>query len=143
MDTLGSSSFTGTRSEIEPLTRLWILRLLVPLGGYKEFVTPSGFADDHVAKALGLGKLIDQADGSFDVTAARMAVRRLHRTEVRGLSNAKAPKSLVENVERLATLMGLTQTDCRILEFFIMISSDSSLNDRACPNFCVNGSDFS
>lgn len=129
MDTLGSSSFTGTRSEIEPLTRLWILRLLVPLGGYKEFVTPSGFADDHVAKALGLGKLIDQADGSFDVTAARMAVRRLHRTEVRGLSNAKAPKSLVENVERLATLMGLTQTDCRILEFFIMISSDSSLND--------------
>ena len=36
MDTLGSSSFTGTRSEIEPLTRLWILRLLVPLGGYNE-----------------------------------------------------------------------------------------------------------
>ena len=101
MDTLGSSSFTGTRSEIEPLTRLWILRLLVPLGGYKEFVTPSGFADDHVAKALGLGKLIDQADwaaaGSVDTDLSFLSFLELYRTDV--AQRRMAPGRVVEPLD--------------------------------------------
>lgn len=39
---LGSQHAT----ELHPLVHLWILRLLVPLMGYKKFIYNAGFADD-------------------------------------------------------------------------------------------------
>ena len=42
-------------SKIAPLLRLWILRILVPLGGYRKFVQSTGFSDDDLAEALDLG----------------------------------------------------------------------------------------
>ena len=42
-------------SEIAPFIRLWILRILVPLGGHRKFVQSTGFYDDDLAEALDLG----------------------------------------------------------------------------------------
>jgi len=38
--------------DIPPLIRLWLLRILVPLGGQRKFLSPDGFAIDAWQKPL-------------------------------------------------------------------------------------------
>ena len=45
----------------DPLIQLWILRLLVPLGGYREFLTRYGFGDEALASYLGIA----EPDGEY------------------------------------------------------------------------------
>ena len=40
-----------------PLIRLWLLRLLVPLGGHRRFIRDHGFGDDEVSEIVGLGQV--------------------------------------------------------------------------------------
>lgn len=49
-----ASPFVKSALELESETRLWILRLLVHLGGYSELVRDFGYRDDALAHALGL-----------------------------------------------------------------------------------------
>ena len=56
---------------IDPIIRLWLLRILVPLGGQREFVHNHGFSDDTVAEAIGLGHWIDPSPNDFDPKAVR------------------------------------------------------------------------
>ena len=46
---------TATADNIDPIIRLWLLRILVPLGGYRQFLCSHGFNIDTLAKAIGLG----------------------------------------------------------------------------------------
>ncbi len=40
--------------DLDPLIRLWLLRVLVPLGGHRDFVRPHGISNDSIAAAIGL-----------------------------------------------------------------------------------------
>jgi len=40
--------------KIPPVVRLWLLRLLIPIGAHSQFITPMGFNDDAPAEQLGL-----------------------------------------------------------------------------------------
>lgn len=116
-------------TEISPLLRLWMLRVLVPLGGHKKFVCKHGFSHDDLAEMLGLDKWIDPVEQAFDVRKVRNALRRLHQAAEKELYDSAIPEYLSDNLNRLAELVGLSATDCRILEFTVLMSSVGVLDD--------------
>lgn len=110
-------------TEFFPLLKLWTLRALVPLGGYKKFVSRHGFANDQIAEGLGLEKWIEPDDETFDVRKVRAALRRLHQAAEKNTQDVSVPEHLSANIDRLAELVGLNTTDCRILELTVLANS--------------------
>jgi AAA+ superfamily predicted ATPase len=118
-------SCSNLTQDVPPIVRLWILRLLVPLGGHRAFIENYGFQDDNLAKVLGLGSLILEEDKpGFDQKAARMQLNKLHEEAERNLRSKAVPPTLCNNVARLAALAGLSESDCRILEFSILLNTE-------------------
>ena len=117
--------------DIDSITQLWMLRMLVPLAGHKTFVMRNGFSEDMVARVLGMGEWLDNNDLDFDNAAVREQLRELH---VAGEARAAAlapPADLRANMARLSQLAGLSHVDCRILEFVAVIRHDRVLDDCA------------
>ncbi len=110
---------------------LWVTRLLVPLGAHNVFLKDHGFANDEVAKELGLGGWDDQCDEQFDKRAALTRLRRLHKDCEELCRDEEVSPFLRKNVERLRDLVGLTDTDCRILEFAVLLHCERLLDDAA------------
>lgn len=102
------------RTSLDPLPRLWILRMLVALGGQRSFVGNHGFNDDAIAEAVGLGEWLDCGTREYDQTEARAALRRSHADAEATLRAATVPPLLTRNTVRLADLVGLDETDCRV-----------------------------
>lgn len=117
--------------ETPAIARLWMLRLLVPLGGHRSFIHNNGFDNDVVAEVLGLGSWVDSERRDFDPVKVRSELRGLHLDAERRLINAAMPPCLRANVARLSTLVGLSANDCRILEFVVLIHSERLLDDTA------------
>ena len=134
--------------DIGPAVQLWVLRILMMLGGHREFVTSRGFSNDPVAEALGLGFWIDAsqhhsipeflrkrgtpvADRDFDAKQVLADLRLLHRHAEKHAANVTLPPCLKLNVGQLADLVGLTPTDCRLLEFAVLINTERRLDDTA------------
>jgi transitional endoplasmic reticulum ATPase len=118
---------------VSPLVRLWLLRMLVPLGTHRSFVDRAGgFANDALAEAVGLGEWVDLADGAFDASAARSALRQLHAdAEQQSVASAPCSAVLAMNIQRLADLVGLSTADQAILSFAVHLHSDRLLDDTA------------
>ncbi len=116
--------------DIPPIVHRWLLRLLVPLGGHRQFITQHGFNNDTLAERLGLGEWIDPEQCEFDPKLVRSALRKLHQSCEQGLDVA-TPNYLSSNLDRLSKLVGLSETDCRILEFTVLIQSEQLLDDTA------------
>jgi len=134
---------------------LWLLRLLVPLGGYRKFIQPHGFHSDTLAEVLGLdhwvdGELDDWPEAvdehedaglsdddvksklcRYEPNRVRGELRYFHRVAEQKLSLSDLSESLRRNLDRLATLVGLSVVDIRILEFAVMIHSDGLLGETA------------
>lgn len=121
----------ATAHEITSIAELWMLCILVPLGGHKVLVNRGSFSDDAVARVVGAGAWLDDDDREFDAAAIRLELRdRYHAAEA--LSHKLAvPPTLHANMVRLASLVGLSEADCRILEFAAMIHQDRVLDDCA------------
>ena len=115
--------------ETNPIIQLWLVRLLIDLGAHKDFVTDHGFSNDSVALAIGLGDWVECTRVDFDRKKVMLEVRRIHREIETKFKDAKAPAILRENVARLAKLVGLSQTDCRVLEFAVLIRNESMLDE--------------
>ena len=71
--------FISESKGIASIAELWMLRILVPLGGHKDLLNRSSFSDDDVARAAGLGQWLDDEDRDFDASAIRLELRDLHR----------------------------------------------------------------
>lgn len=125
------SRYSNMPLNIPQRVHLWLLRLLVPLGGYRDFIDQHGFSNDSLAETIGLGDWIDPAPRDFEPSTVRAELRRLHQTGECKLRGAAIPACLSNNVARLADLVGLTQADCRILEFAVLIHSEPLLEDTA------------
>ncbi len=118
-------------TDLAPHLRLWLLRLLVPLGGHREFIQPRGFCNDDVATTLGLAHWIDSSTLDFDVRAITTELRQLHQQAEQRRAPAPRSSCLRGNIKRLADLVGLSTTDCRILEFAVSIHQERLLDDTA------------
>ena len=119
-------------ADLHPLIRLWVLRLLVPLGGdargaprardYYE----AGPVSEGVLRAL-----VSAGNERFDRGQLHAALRRQHAKAERNLHGARPPVDLARNVDRLAELVGLSDLDRRILEFAVLINTETILDDTA------------
>ncbi|MDP2283933.1 MAG: AAA family ATPase, partial [Pseudohongiella sp.] len=131
MPTVRRSHKNQKSSDVAELVQLWLLRLLVPLGGHRDFITQDGFCNDALATAVGLEKWIAPAPLDFDPKAVRAELRKLHEAGEKKLRNATSPACLKRNVARLTDLVGLSNTDCRILEFTVLLYNERVLDDAA------------
>ncbi|WP_172425078.1 ATP-binding protein [Vandammella animalimorsus] len=114
----------------ESIVRLWILRLLVPLGMYREALGAHGLCDSRLALALGMRHWLE-SDYEADPRRELMELRRLHQQAERAHGSAAPPQLLRDNANRLATLVGLNATECRLLEFTVMLGMERVLEDTA------------
>ena len=125
-----ASPFVKSALELESETRLWILRLLVHLGGYRELIGAAGYRDDALAHALGLpdAETVDfEAFSPKDVLA--LLEDDLARTDADVAVRAEAP--LRRNIERLSDLVGLSPVDRELLAFGVRMSNDLALKEVA------------
>ncbi|WP_156925542.1 AAA family ATPase [Thioalkalivibrio paradoxus] len=105
--------------------------MLVPLGGHREFVSAHGLMNDALAEALDLGEWVDPMGPEYDPRAVRLALRSLHAAAERSRQRATVPERLRANTARLAALVGLSDTDRRVLEFAVLIHNERLLDDTA------------
>lgn len=123
-----SPTLPGESSQI---VHLWLLRMLIPLGGHQRFVRTCDFYDDDVAVQLGLGHWVGPDSDGFDPRAVRAELRTLHTSAERKWRDARVPALLTANIKRLAELAGLTDVDQRILEFGVMLKTEKYLDRTA------------
>jgi transitional endoplasmic reticulum ATPase len=131
MKTRRPSARSHTVQDMPLGTALWILRLLVPLGGHKELIGGRGFSNDTLATALGLGEWVDPEDYEFDPVSVRTCLRALHRDAEREHAAPALPPTLRANVARLGSLVGMTDTECRLLEFATLLHHERLLDEAA------------
>ncbi len=118
-------------AEMQSVIHRWLLRLLVPLGGHKQFILANCISDDTLAEAVGLEEWIGPEARDFEPNEVRTALRKLHQSVESQCHDATPPTYLSRNLQRLTHLVGLSETDCRILEFVVFIKSEQLLEDAA------------
>lgn len=120
----------------QSITLLWILRILVVLKADRSFVTRYGYEDSQLAAWLGLADFTDDDDlpeSSKDVNPVkiRSALAKAHANIERQANQLTVPPTLAGNVARISSLVGLSDAECRILEFALLIQGTSVLR-QAC-----------
>ena len=125
------SHYTASAVDSDHLILLWLLRILVPLGGHREFMNSHGFNNDSLAEMIGLGHWIDSSSRDFDLKAVQSELRLLYPKAEKQWAKAPLPSCLRQNVGQLSDLVGLSTTDCRILEFAVSIHNERLLDDTA------------
>jgi transitional endoplasmic reticulum ATPase len=118
-------------TDVPPLVRLWILRILVPLRGDRHFIEEKGAVQASLAEAIGMRTCGKGDSTDFDAKATAAELRRLHRIAERELENVGPPARLACNVGRLAELIGLSDVDEAILTFAILIRQERCLDIAA------------
>ncbi len=112
-------------TEISPLIRLWVLRILVTLNGHKEFIERRGFDDDNIAEFIGIkARIKGKKFKPKKVLAELQALLFSFEKDAKSIQN---PKFLTENIHKLSTLVGLNKTDHAILEFTVLLKNEPLL----------------
>ena len=115
--------------ELPAIIRLWLLRILVPLGAQQKLVERDGFYSDGMAELLGLQRFLKP--NAFSRQAVRTALTRLHRQAEAQSADAGAPEIMRRNVARLAELVGLSELDCQILQFAVLLHIEPILEETS------------
>ena len=117
---------------LDPIVQLWILRILLPLGGLHRLLI-EGVGSMPLLERVGL-RSRDIDDEATTATRERQIKRQLKplldRAE-RSASEIVAPQDLADNVARLAALVHLSDAECRILEFASLLHGVRELDDVA------------
>lgn len=113
------------------IIRLWLLRILVPLGAWRSFYGVLGFQSDFLAECLGVAELPLPADDKQAVKILRAELTKQHKQVERKKSLAESHPALEQNILKLRELCGLNDVECRILEFTVMLHTDRVLDDTA------------
>ncbi|WP_090140669.1 ATP-binding protein [Limnohabitans sp. DM1] len=117
------------------IARLWVLRLLVTLKGHRTFITPYGFDEKELARWLGLLDTLteEQEDEAPKPTPTRLTLTRMLAQAERRVHQIQVPTTLASNVARIAALVGLSDVECRVLEFVLLMRGNQHLN-QACEH---------
>ncbi|MDM0029595.1 AAA family ATPase [Variovorax saccharolyticus] len=104
--------------------------MLVPLKASQKFVSVHGLENDGLADFLGLGHWTS-GFCEYDAKAVIAELRALHKAAELGFASVLTPPHLARNVARLAILAGLSEVDCRILEFTVLMHTNELMRDTA------------
>ncbi len=114
-------------SPLEPVVRLWMLRVLVAMRALRRFIRESA-AEERVLQSLGVD--VELLLGQPVEGRLAMAMKTLQpiweREEQR---RAALPDVLGSNLDRLARLLGLSEVETEILGFAVMLHTVSDLDD--------------
>lgn len=123
---------TSTPSNtLSPLLNLWILRVLVPLKGYRRWYASEGYCEfpERLADALGIPGLKGyDAPRSRRISVVRHLQRR-HAQAEESPSRVRLPTALATNCARIAGLIGLDAVEQRILAFTVLLHLNALLQD--------------
>ncbi len=121
--------------QAHPITQLWALRILVLAGGQRSFVEPQGgFTDTVLADAIGLTEYLDNTNQDIEELDRRQSLRALEElyTKVETKEKACLKLPILEaNIQQLKVLAGLSESDCKILTFALLIHTDTILENIA------------
>ncbi|WP_426415332.1 AAA family ATPase [Aestuariirhabdus sp. LZHN29] len=107
--------------------RLWVLRCLVPLEGYRHFIKADCFADDQLADAVGLTLVDEQFGDKFNRAAVRLKlIEAYEQCDAEKISDDSSP-ILTQNIQRLRQLVSLSDADCDVLRFIILLNTNRAL----------------
>ncbi len=124
-----TGSFQCSTKEIEPLIKLWMVRILVSLNTHNHLINKNGFANDNIATFVGLGEWIDEE--RLPVKTIKESLYNLYESAEQKAQQLSYPKQLENNVKKLAQLANLSKVDCHILTFAVILENESLLNDCA------------
>jgi transitional endoplasmic reticulum ATPase len=111
--------------EESPIIRMWVLRLMSTCGGRGRKGPLLAYLDDEAESLMDACGLMSKAMQSSNPKTVLVELRKLQKAaEVDG-RKATLPGTLLTNVQCLAKLVGLSDTDCRVLEFSVMLFEDS------------------
>ena len=116
---------------LNPLVHLWMLRILVPMGGYRHWLSDRGLENDTIAERIGMNHWIDLGFSDFNQKAAVKELRKIYKRHIDKPVEAQTPDYLRRNIERLTGLLGLSEVEAGVLEFAVLISSEQVLDDAA------------
>ncbi len=122
-------SENNAEAGLDPIVRLWILRILVPLGGYGQFLQPRHLMGSELCSVLGIDP--GEEEDETDTATLLHTLHDQYRTAERAAGKPRRPSDLLANLEQLSSLLGLSPVDCRILEFAITINHERLLNEAA------------
>ena len=113
--------------QLNPLVRLWILRLLVLAGGHQKLIYDSGgFSDESLAEAIGLYEYLRISDldpDEMDRRKSLLVLKSLHsKAEETTIKEIQMP-ILEANIQRFKEIVGLSEIDCKLLTFALIIHS--------------------
>lgn len=114
-------------SATSPSVTLWLLRILVALDGYREFIRPDGLQSFSLASRLGFDHWSEFTEQEFDWRAARQGLKQLYKDAEQNAQPYVGSSALKINLAKLAELVGLSDVDCAILGFAIHLKNDQSL----------------
>ncbi len=121
----------ATPSALTQLQRLWLLRLLVPMGGQREFIEAMGYRCDRTVNALGLLPQSEVKPGKFDPAEAKAQLLQLHHLAEKSAAQCQLPDQLQRNIHRLADLVGLSELERRLLRFVVELHNERLIDDAA------------
>ncbi len=115
---------------MDPIVRLWVYRILVPMNGMARIVGESGFSDNSIGVGLGYEKFFvgyQQEDEDFNKWKVRAKMRRTYVALEVQADELQAPTLLQKNLKVLADLIGLNEVEVALFQFFLYLSSDPVL----------------
>jgi transitional endoplasmic reticulum ATPase len=114
-------------STVLPIVKLWTLRMMVRLGGHKNLDQLQLSFNDGLETLFSLGGGREPFAGTHSIKCPLPKLRWMHEACERDVVDAKLPDCLARNLERLAKLAGLSEADCRILAFTVLLQTDQLL----------------
>lgn len=114
-------------AEAPAIVRLWMLRCLVPLHGFRGLVQREYLENDGVARVVGLENWVDRQGEEFNQGKVIAELRGRHREIERVAGECHWPETLGRNIRRMADLIGLNAIEQAVLAFAVMIHSDKHL----------------
>lgn len=124
-------SLTENREPLEPLVRLWILRILVPMGGLKPLLSET-IGNDEIFVALGVGDSeLDELDDRKRHAHLLPPLKSLWKHVESEAAGPGAPAVVHANVDRLGVALGLNDTDRKLLEWACLIADNRMLEQAA------------
>lgn len=114
---------------LSPLTRLWVLRTLALLGGSNQFINEKGFQMLWIAKQLGFSSSL--LTDAYQQEQARQELHQLYQQAEADYAQQQwqIPSELQANIDMLQGILGLSQVECRILAFVVMLHTEQLLDD--------------
>lgn len=110
------------------IVRYWVLHLLVEFDAEHHFITRHGIRDEAFAREVGLAAFVDDESAvEFDLRKARMVLRQQYRAAQKNIG--QVPAQLAQNVDRIASLVGLSEVDVKIFEFAVLMHSYPTFKD--------------